>query len=374
MLKVGFGLTALSRGLSRNHVDGIGVYTQELFQELSRVESLSLMPFVLGKEKTNTIKDIYQLHPAYHKHVLSSQFLNQKIKLSKDDFFPNIIHATDHQIPVVKNVPVIATIMDLITIVHPEWVRYRFRHLKNWLFKNKILTVDHIITISEYSKNDLMHLFNIPEEKISVTSLGMNPQFYERLSELDKNEIVSKYNLKKDFFLFVGTLQPRKNLEKALDAHALLTPEQRKQHPFVIVGNPGWAREELLKKIAQAEEKGFVRWLKYLSSNEVKALLQSALAMVYVSLYEGFGLPIIEAFASQCPVITSNVTSIPEVAGDAAIQVSPLDIEEIHVAMENLIDSQELRNQLIQKGLERAEQFSWQNCAKQTLDVYRKTV
>jgi len=96
--------------------------------------------------------------------------------------------------------------------------------------------------------------------------------------------------------------------------------------------------------------------------------------MVYVSLYEGFGLPIIEAFASQCPVITSNVTSIPEVAGDAAIQVSPLDIEEIHVAMENLIDSQELRNQLIQKGLERAKQFSWQNCAKQTLDIYRKTV
>lgn len=371
MLKVGFGLTVLSRGLSRNHVDGIGVYSQELFHQLNQLNSVEIEPFVFGKIPDEPIKNAYVLHEKYHHHVLTSQFLNQKIQVNPKYFNPDLIHATDHHIPEMKNIPVIATVMDLITFVHPEWVRYRYRHFKNWLFKNKILSADHIITISEYSKHDLMNLFNIPEEKISVTSLGMNERFYQRISEEDKQNTLLKHGLEKDFFLFVGTLQPRKNLESALKAHSLLSPELRKRHPFVIVGNEGWADESLFKKITADEEKGYVRWLKYLDFDEVKALLQSAIALVYVSLYEGFGLPIVEAFASQCPVITSDVTSIPEVAGDAAIQVAPLDIEEINEAMKQLIHSEELRTILINKGLERAKQFSWGNCAKQTLKVYQ---
>lgn len=374
MLKVGFGLTVLSRGLARNHIDGIGVYTQELFHQLNQLNNLEIMPFILGQEEIEPIHNAYVMHHCYHRHVLKSQFLNQKIELDHKAFWPDLIHATDHQIPEVKNRPVIATVMDLITFVHPEWVTYRFRNFKNWLFKNKIMSASHIITISEYSKQDLIHLFNIPEEKISVTSLGMNQSFYQRISEEDKYNTLLKHGLEKDFFLFVGTLQPRKNLESALAAHSLLSPELRKRHPFVIVGNSGWANAALFEKISADEEKGYVRWLKYLMFDEVKALLQSALALVYVSLYEGFGLPIVEAFASQCPVITSNVTSIPEVAGDAAIQVSPKNIEEISDAMNKLIESLELRNELIQKGLARAKQFSWENCAKQTRDVYQNYV
>ena len=186
MLKVGFGLTVLSRGLSRNHVDGIGVYSQELFHQLNQLNSVEIEPFVFGKIPDEPIKNAYVLHGKYHQHVLTSQFLNQKIQVNPKYFNPDLIHATDHHIPQMKNIPVIATVMDLITFVHPEWVRYRYRHFKNWLFKNKILSADHIITISEYSKHDLMNLFNIPEEKISVTSLGMNERFYQRISEEDK--------------------------------------------------------------------------------------------------------------------------------------------------------------------------------------------
>ena len=372
ILKIGFGLTVLSNGLKRNHIDGIGVYSQELYQQLFKEKDLNLLPYVFGKEQNQKYPNIQSIHSKYIKHVFESQLLNKKIKIERADFLPDIIHATDHYIPEVKNVPVVATVMDLIPFIHPEWTLTSMRSLKNYLFKQKILSADHIITISDYSKSDLVNLFKIPEEKISVTSLGMNDNFYQQVSEEEKQNVLVRYALEKDFFLFVGTLQPRKNLEKALEAHSRLSAELRKRHPFVVVGNPGWANETLFAKMAEDEKKGYVRWLKYLNFDEVKALLQSALALVYVSLYEGFGLPIVEAFASQCPVITSNVTSIPEVAGDAAIQVSPLDIEEILDAMKQLIDSSGLRNMLIQKGLARANQFSWQNCPKDTFAAYQK--
>jgi alpha-1,3-rhamnosyl/mannosyltransferase len=304
--------------------------------------------------------------------VIESQFFGKKISCHSSDFKPNLIHATDHLIPKVKNIPVVATVMDLIPFIHPEWTRGRLRNLKNYLFKNTILSANHIITISEYSKNDLIHYFNIPEEKISVTYLGVNPDFYLQISEEEKNNVLKKLNLQPGFFLFVGTLQRRKNLEAALAAHALISVEERKLHPMVIVGNAGWASQELLESIQKYEEQGFVRWLKYLPNHEVKCLLQSALALVYVSLYEGFGLPILEAFASGCPVLTSNVSSIPEVAGQAAMMVSPHDIDEILKCMQKLIASQELREDLMNKGLIQAQQFNWKNCARSSLMAYQK--
>lgn len=372
MVKIGFGVTKLSRGLNRNHIDGIGVYTQELMQKLQSIKNIEILPFSFLSEQHPLIGHITQHDMTYSEHVLLSQFFKKKLLLTNPVYQPQLIHAPDHLIPEVKNIPVIATVMDLIPFIYPEWTNYRFSKFKNWLFKNKILSADHIITISEFSKQDLIRLFDIPEDKISVTPLGMNERFYQRISEEKKQKVSAQYDLKTDFFLFIGTLQPRKNLEKALEAHSCLTPNLRKQHPFVIVGNAGWANQVLLNKIQEDEEKGYVRWLKYLNLEEVQVLLQSALALVYVSLYEGFGLPIVEAFASQCPVITSNVTSIPEVAGDAAIQVSPLDVEEILNAMENLINSSELRNQMIIKGLVRAKNFSWEQCAKDTLAVYHR--
>jgi glycosyltransferase involved in cell wall biosynthesis len=371
MLKVGFGLGFLAKGLQKNHVDGIGVYSRELYHALLP-QPIELLPYVYGQNDAITFAKTNPLHSSFIKHVIESQFFKKKIECVSEGFKPDIIHAPDHLIPRVKNIPVIATVMDLIPFIHPEWTRGRFRNIKNHLFKNTILGADHIITISEYSKNDLMKYFNIPEEKISVTYLGVNPEFYQPFSDEDKNKVLKKLKLEPGFFLFVGTLQRRKNLEAALDAHALLSNQDRKLHPLVIVGNAGWASQELLGQIEKDEQEGFVRWLKYLPNHEVKCLLQSALSLVYVSLYEGFGLPILEAFASGTPVITSNVSSIPEVAGDAAIMVCPNDIDEIQASMQRLIASKDARESLIAQGLIKAQEFSWENCAKSTIKAYQK--
>lgn len=372
MLKIGFGLGFLAKGLKKNHVDGIGVYSQQLYKALSS-QNIELLPYVYGQYDLTDFPKSYTLHPSFLRHVLAYELFHQKIECQLN-FKPQLIHAPDHLIPRVKNTPVVATVMDLIPFIHPEWTRGRMRTLKNYLFKKTILSADHIITISEYSKKDLMAYFDIPEEKISVTYLGVNASFFERISEEEKQQVLKKLNLNDQFFLFVGTLQARKNIEIALDAHALLSFEERKTHPFVIVGNAGWANISLLEKIQRGEEQGVVRWLKYLPDYEVKCLLQSALALVYVSLYEGFGLPIVEAFASECPVLTSKVTSIPEVAGDAAILVNPCDVQEITVAMQKLIYSWDLKQDLKKKGLERANNLTWENCAKLTSDVYKTMV
>ena len=172
----------------------------------------------------------------------------------------------------------------------------------------------------------------------------------------------------------MGTLQPRKNLLRVLQAFQQLPDTVRKTHPLVIVGRNGWNNEELLPQLHALEQKGEGRWLSYLPQSDVLALLQSASALVFPSLYEGFGLPVIEAFASQCPVIASNSTSLPEVSGNAAWQVDPHSVESISAAMQDVLSQSTLREEKIQIGLARAHHYNWNECARQTLDVYRKVL
>jgi alpha-1,3-rhamnosyl/mannosyltransferase len=180
--------------------------------------------------------------------------------------------------------------------------------------------------------------------------------------------------LKPGFFLFVGTLQPRKNLPRVLTAFQGLPASVRKEHPLIIVGRDGWANEDLLPQLRRLEEQSEGRWLSYLPQADVLALLQTAGALVFASLYEGFGLPVIEAFAAQCPVIASNTTSLPEVTGDAAWAVDPLDVDSIRAAMIDVLSNDSLRAKRIALGLERARQYTWHECARQTLAVYRKVL
>ena len=172
--------------------------------------------------------------------------------------------------------------------------------------------------------------------------------------------------------MFVGTLQPRKNLANLLAAHALLPESLRQAHPLVVVGRNGWGVEDLLPKLQALSETGTVRWLDYLPEDHVIVLLQQALALCFLSLYEGFGLPILEAFAAGCPVIASNSTSIPEVAGDAATLVDPLSPPRIAEAMMALIQDENRCLELKNKGKNRAALFTWGACAAKTWKVYEQ--
>lgn len=367
-LQLGFGVSAWLRGASTGHLDGIGIYTQALYDALMRMQHIEMTLYAFGQSKPLPCGTPRILERRISEHLIKAMVLRQRLSCRAELF-----HATDHFIPRL-DIPVVATVMDLIPFLHPEWVSTQFRSAKNWLFKQSILSADHIITISNHSKQDLIQHLHIPAEHISVTPLAVSAAYFQRYTTEKCEQILQEYQLSSGFFLFVGTLQPRKNIEGILKAHALLPVELQQRHPIVIVGRNGWGVDHLIPKIRQLETKGCVRWLNYVPQAHVIGLLQSAQALLFASLYEGFGLPVLEAFAAKCPVIASNTTSIPEVACDAALLINPLDEEEISQAMLQCLEEPELIKQLKEKGASRASLFTWDACAQATYAAYQQVI
>jgi len=381
MIRVGLGVTALCKGLAHGNVDGIGTYTRELMEhwasEFSNINDSSpnLVPFSFNAPIPHAFGQRAFKLPSYSLGAAWSVLSNQNfLKIGELSKEVDIIHATDHYIPLCKTSPLVATLMDALPFSHPEWSRGEFRKLKNTLWLKAIGWADSIITISEYSKQQLSLWANIPLHKITVIPLGVNAAWFEPVSENLSAQIKSQYALPDMFFISVGTLQPRKNLMQTIQAHKMLPKSLRQRAPLLIVGAQGWKSEETLKLIDQEAAGGFVRWLKHVPQADLLPLLKLSSALVFPSLAEGFGLPVLEAFAAKVPVITSNSTSLPEVAGDAALLVDPLNVEELCLAMIRAIEDIDLieRNKL--KGFERAHQFTWAACAKSTFNVYRNTL
>ena len=367
-MRVGLGTTVLSKGKTSGHLDGIGLYTKHLLEHLPPTgievthfefnkKGLDKRVISLGKFSSQTIISSLTGSSFY-----SSRHVEKKVRL---------FHATDHQIPKLAKTPVVATIMDPIPLAHPEWVTGKHRGLKNFIFKRMGQWADHVITISEFSAVEIEEHFAIPRAKISVIPLGVDERCFNRVSEQKKNEVISRYNLAPEYFVYIGTLQPRKNVVRLLDAFLQLPHELQCKHPLVIIGRNGWDSELLVERLNKLKGTRRVFWLDYVSSTDKYALLQSSLAMVFPSLYEGFGLPVLEAFASDIPVITSNITSLPEVAAEAAILIDPYSVDDITQAMLNVATDKALYSKLCILGQHRVKRFSWKTTAEKTANIYR---
>ena len=375
-MRLGFGCTLLARGLQGDGVDGIGSYTRELGARLRANGSVDLRPVSFGVPLGENSP-----WPDDAETVLARFAPTAALCAVSPARFPlrgaapiDLFHATDHLIPRLANTPVVATLMDAVPLAHPEWIRMRFARFKIALWRRTVRWADHVLTISNYSKTELCRHFGIPADKISVIPLGVDERYFERFDSLRKAEVLKRLGLPERFFLFVGTLQPRKNIERVLDAHAALPLSRQKDVPMVIVGRNGWGEQDLVARLNNQAGQGRVYWLQYLPDEDVRVLMQSARALVFVSLYEGFGLPVVEAFASGLPVIASNTTALPEVAQDAALMVNPLDAGEICDAMRQIDEHSGLVRDLVAAGERRARTLSWSACAQKTLDVYRSVL
>ena len=368
--KVAFGSTLLDRGLSGSGIDGIGHYCQELLTEFSKKSEIQIIPFSFGLERgykgTKTL-------PSYNNH-LARGILKLESKISETTQFFNcvdIVHSTDQLIPIVANKPLIATVMDTIPLSHPEFIKASSRYLKAALWKKLTKRADHIITISEFSKTEIVNLMSYPEEKITSIPLGVDQRYFEILSKVQIQNVLNKFSIDRSFFLFIGSIQPRKNLLRLLQAHAALPKNYAYEFPLVIAGKIAWDDGKTLKAIQAAVTDKRCIWLDYVSDIEKRSLLQAALGLVFTSLYEGFGLPILEAFASQTPVLTSNCTSMPEVADGSALLADPLDTESIRDGLLALLNNQTKIQHLKVEGLERAKLFTWGQVARDTQKVYQ---
>ena len=257
----------------------------------------------------------------------------------------------------------VLTVHDLSFVKFPELFTFAKRLYKRLMTPLSLKRADRIIAVSQNTKNDIVAIYGVAPEKITVVHNGVGNNFVPVKDEASLKCAKNKYGLPDRYVLCVGTIEPRKNIIRLIKAYEKIMARQ----PLVIVGKPGWLSEPIIKGIRSSDR---VIWLDNVETHDLPAIYSLASLFVYPSLYEGFGLPVLEAMACGTPVITSDLSSLPEVAGDAALLVDPNSVDEIALAIKRLLEDQGLRKDLISKGCLQAKKYSWEKCARETTKVY----
>lgn len=361
---------------------GVSFYTSNLLKALSRIdkenEYLIFSSSLRAKDKLEKKLKELDLSTNFKFKTLGLppsffEFIWNKLQLGVVENFVgkvDVFHASDWTQPKSKKAKLITTIHDLAVLKYPDF--FSSRILKNhklkleWIKKDKSL----IIAVSNSTKKDIIKYLNIDSGRIKVIYEAIPYEHQIKIKDIDKKKIKEKYNLDK-YFLFIGGLNPRKNLKRTARAFLKLF-KKYKYLKLMVIGVRGEKHNNLAKDLNLP--KNSLVYEDELSFKEFSSLYAGAIALVYPSLYEGFGLPVLEAMYHGCPVITSNISSLPEVAGDSALLVDPTKPDEIFRAIKNLLENNQLKQDLIKKGHVQVKKFSWQKTAKQTLNIYKSLI
>lgn len=304
------------------------------------------------------------------------RFLWNFIPLSYNFFFPrkvDITHFFNYHVPPGVKKKTITTVHDMAFKSYPETVRLKTKIMLKISLKKSCKRADKIMTISEFSKNEIIKYLGIKPDKIFVTHIGVNRDFFKPIeNEVLIDSIKSKYKIFDRYFLYLGTIEPRKNLERLIEAYFKLREMIPNAPLLVLAGQKGWLYDSIFKKVKDLKLEKFVIFTGYIKNEDRALILNGALGFVFPSLYEGFGMPPLEAMSCGTPVISSNCTSLPEVIGDAGILVDPYNTNEITLGMKKIVENPELRKKLSLKGIERAKIFTWENSVKKIIDEYKK--
>ncbi|MYM40216.1 glycosyltransferase family 4 protein [Duganella qianjiadongensis] len=380
-LRVGLSTTTLEPALTGGRLDGLGVYSRALLQHLPAA-GVEVLPFSFAppgdKLRLTVGKPLPLSFPLATLGDLllpASVHLSTQAALGRNAAPIDIFHATDYRI-VRMDCPVVATLHDALPISHPEWCSAKQRKLKNWLQIKAARKAQHVMTGSHFSIRELVECFGVDERRISVVPHGVRAEWFDAPPAGACEAMLQQYGLRAGYFLTVGTLQPRKNVGRLLEAYLALPPVLRSARQLVIVGAPGWRSEELVAQIKAAQQRGEnVVWLDQLTDDsQLQQLYTCAGAFIFPSLHEGFGLPLLEAFASGVPVACSGTTSLPEVANGAALEFDPLSVGEISNAMTTLVRDDAVRSRCIAVGRRRALELTWDVAARRTVAVYQQVL
>lgn len=277
-----------------------------------------------------------------------------------------LFFTTSHYAPRISPVPTVISVMDLSYIHFPDLFKKKDLYkLTNWT-KYSCARARKIITISNSSKNDIIKFYKIPAEKIEVVYPGIKD-----IRKSSMNKIPSKYGIEGNFLLYIGTLQPRKNVARLIEALSLLKEKDLK---LVIIGKKGWKYEEILEAPKKFNVENRVTFLDFVPDEDLPAFYSNAICYILPSLYEGFGLPVLEAMQHACPVLTSNISSLPEAGGDAALYFDPYKVEDIASKIEKVLRDEKLRDEMRKKGLIHIKNFSWEKSAKKVINILEGVV
>lgn len=298
---------------------------------------------------------------------LGSQ-LNQLIRTHAVD----LLHVT-YAGPWRPACPMVVTIHDVSFKANPVWFSWRDRLILNSGVGITVRRADRVITVSEHARQEIIRHYPVAAEKTDVTHEASARHFH-RLDDAGRDHplIINGQRIETPYVLAVGNLQPRKNLRRLIEAFALAVRGADTPHRLVIAGKALWRESEAYRAAETAGIASRILFTGYVSNEDLNRLFNRADLFAYPSLYEGFGLPVLEAMTCGTPVITSNTTSIPEVAGDAAIMIDPTDTSALAAALQDMMTNAARRKELSAKGLARASSFSWESCARETLQTYRR--
>jgi glycosyltransferase involved in cell wall biosynthesis len=374
-MKVGLNATSLLSPLT-----GIGQYTYQLAKGLQKFNDLELNMFYANGWSTEVrdkpIKQIRNIKLLVKKFIPKTYEISRMIQQSyfNERSFEKVkgIYHEPNFLAFNYTGPLVLTVHDLSWIRYPEMhPADRVRNM-NKHFQKSMERASMIITDSQAIKDEVMEMFGVADERIKSIPLGVEALF-RPLNALETQLVLQLHGLShQKYILAVGTLEPRKNLSSVLLAYMQLPTDIRKHYPLVLVGMSGWHTSALEKQMAPLVAAGEIRLLGYLEREDLAVVIAGALTLVYPSIYEGFGLPPLEAMSCGVPVIASNVSSLPEVVGDSGLLVNPHDIDDIAKAIETMIAAPDIRTASAQKSLTRSAQFSWDNCVEQTMEIYRQ--
>jgi GT2 family glycosyltransferase/glycosyltransferase involved in cell wall biosynthesis len=347
---------------------GVGYYNAGLVKGLKNVNTRHILGrFDYAKEATNTIVLVKILRKIFLEQI----FLPLQIMIKRVD----LVHYPAFISPVWKTSKTVITIHDMSYLLFPEMFLWQYRMYLRLFVPFSAKRADQIIADSDNTKRDIVRLLGIPEEKVKVVYPGTNLA-YSCIEDTQRiQDSLKTLAIQGEYILSVGTLEPRKNIKTLIKAYAhLMQDSPVEEISLVIVGGKGWLYEEIFREVERVSLKTKIIFTGYVTEEEMICLYNGAKIFVYPSLYEGFGLPPLEAMACGVPVIVSNVSSLPEVVGDAALMFSPESFVELKDKIQELLNDQALSEDLILRGKERVKQFTWEKAAKQTMQVYEESL
>ncbi len=363
-MRIGIDVSVL-----REKARGVGHYLVNIISRFHKFAENDKFYLYSPKPIAYDFSDLPDKHLRWGKTILPGAFWLQTqakrfIKKDRLDVFFGPAHILPLRLP--AGMRKILAVHDLVSILYPQTMANYNRFVHHLFFKESVKQSDQLITMSEYTKQSLIDNFHICHEKITVIYEGVS-SIFQPLPKEKVQEVLQRYQITKPFFLAVGTLEPRKNYPVLLHAFRNFAND----YILVIIGKKGWKAADIYQTIRTLQLEDKVKILGYVNINELPSFYNGAEIFIFPSIYEGFGLPLVEAMACGAPVICSNASCLSEIGGDAVKYFHPCDSEELKAKIQELLQSPQLRQELQEKGKNRARKFDWDLTAQKTLAVLK---
>ncbi|MCF8253098.1 MAG: glycosyltransferase family 4 protein [Bacteroidia bacterium] len=367
-----------TRSLIPNKLDGIGWFTYQTLRRITQqnqnIEFVFLFDrpfskeFIFGKNVTPIV-----LFPPARHPFLYLWFYQWSVKKQLDKIKPDLFLAPDGLLVLGAKCKQLAVVHDINFLHYPKDLKFFYSKYYNFLVPRFVKAATRIATVSEFSKQDIVKQYGIKPSKIDVVYNGIN-EGYMPLTEGEIDLVRKKYSEGKPYFLFVGSQSPRKNLVRLIKAFDIYKLKTKSNYKLVLVGSSFWGEGEIAQALKDSTFSSDILFTGRLVQTELEKIMAAAFALTFVSYFEGFGIPLVEAMQCGVPIISSNTSCMPEIAGNAALYVDPFNIDEMAKEMENLYSSPEIKQDLIRKGNSRKLNFSWNQTANKLWNSIEKTI